>query len=970
MKTKFKKATAILLSFVMTFSIFFTFSATVNAETFTSGDYTYVEYDNGTAVIIDYIGSDIDIVIPNNIDNSEVIGIGNYAFEKCNTIETIVIPDGVISIGNYAFDSCTNLRSITLSNGVESIGNYAFDSCTNLQYITLPDSVKSIGERAFRSCDSLESIKIPYGVETIEIELFSCCKNLSEVIIPDSVKKISHYSFASCSNLQNVNIPDSVEKIVATAFYNCKNLTSIRIPNSVTEIYQYTFGYYKNEKIENFTIIGYKNSAAETYAKNNEFNFVEICPNENMVTQVVKPTCTEYGYTIYTCKDCGDTYLADFTPALNHNYEVISETDATCASTGAIKYKCRVCGYEYTKTLPKPPHTYEESIQDGKLTLTCTDCGHLYPLGEGTERIKSGDYHYTILSDGTIEIIRYVGTDNKVVIPNTIDGRKVISIGDFAFSSSDKIDSIVIPDGVRKIGRYSLASLTSLTSVIIPESVQTIGDRAFYNCTKLSSIVIPDGVTSIEEYAFNQCKALESITISNSVTSIGEMAFGNCWKLKNVRIPKSVTNIGGHAFGFHGEYYDENDVVSYKKISNFTIHGFKGTAAEKYANFHGFSFVQTSCTHNNMTTQVVEPKCTEAGYTRYTCNDCGYTYKADYTDALGHKDEVISKTDSTCTSTGKIEYKCKVCGYKHTKITPTIPHTYKETIIEPSCSKEGQKIFTCTGCGDTYSEVIQKSSHTYEDKVIVEPSCTQEGQKICRCTKCGDTYTEVIPTLSHSFVDTVIEPTACTDGYTLHKCSICGYEYTDEIVHVDNPVHNFKDGICTVCGTNDIDFCQSEHNYSPNTDKTWTISRDGAFELNITFSDETETEEMFDYIYIYDSDDNLVGEYTGTMLAGKNVTVKGDTAKIRLVTDGLNSDFYGFSLTYITAIYKEHIKGDVNGDGEVTVADATDIQKNIADILKFNEKQMAVADINGDGDISIADVTILQKYIAGLIDTI
>ncbi|MCI2112883.1 MAG: hypothetical protein LKJ92_05305 [Ruminococcus sp.] len=71
MKTKFKKATAILLSFVMTFSIFFTFSATVNAaQTFTSGDYTYVEYDNGTAVIIDYIGSDIDIVIPNNIDNS------------------------------------------------------------------------------------------------------------------------------------------------------------------------------------------------------------------------------------------------------------------------------------------------------------------------------------------------------------------------------------------------------------------------------------------------------------------------------------------------------------------------------------------------------------------------------------------------------------------------------------------------------------------------------------------------------------------------------------------------------------------------------------------------------------------------------------------------------------------------------------------------------------------------------------
>lgn len=648
-----------------------------------------------------------------------------------------------------------------------------------------------------------------------------------------------------------------------------------------------------------------------------------------MVTQVVKPTYTEYGYTIYTCKDCGDTYLADFTPALNHNFEVISETDATCTSTGAIKYKCRVCGYEYTKTLPKLPHTYEESIQDGKFTLTCTDCGHLYPLGEGTERIKSGDYHYTILSDGTVEIIRYVGTDNKVVIPNTIDCRKVTSISSIYSDSKDKIESIVIPDGVKSIGRNAFSHLNSLCSVIIPESVQTIGDYAFYNCTKLSSIVIPDGVTSIGEYAFDRCETLESITLSSSVTSIGAMAFGNCWKLKNVRIPKSVTNIGDYAFGFLGEYYDENDVVFYEKISNFTIHGFKGTAAETYAKFHGFSFVQTSCTHNNMTTQVVEPTCTEAGYTRYTCNDCGYTYKADYTDALGHDNEIISKTDSTCTSTGSIDYKCKVCGYEHTEVIPELPHTY-------------------------------------EDKVSVEPSCSKEGQKICRCTKCGDTYTEVIPTLSHSFIDTVIEPTGCTDGYTLHKCSICGYEYTDEIVHTEKPVHNFKNGVCTVCGTNDIDFCQSEHNYSPNTDKTWTVSRDGAFELNITFSDKTEVENMFDFIYIYDSDDRLVGEYTGTMLAGQTVTIKGNTAKIRLVTDGINSDFYGFSLSEITAKYN----GDVNGDGEFTVADVTNIQKDIADLLKFDENQKALADVNGDGEVDVNDVTILQKYIAGLVDII
>lgn len=551
------------------------------------------------------------------------------------------------------------------------------------------------------------------------------------------------------------------------------------------------------------------------------------------------------------------------------------------------------------------------------------------------EKITSGYFTYVVNDPDTVgivtdivtdedivSIVKYTGSDTDLVIPNTIDGKKIKTVGIkygssiFTDSNKGKIESIVISDGISTFGGYAFRGCNNLRSIIIPDSVKTMTYASFYDCASLESLKIPYGVWYISGALCKNCTKLTDVMIPETVRHIYEGAFYNCQDLRNVyipegekygvqyidkyafygcpnltfiRIPKSIIEIGPYALG-----YTKINGVN-KKVDNFTISGYKNTAAETYAKKNGFNFIEI-CSNENMVTQVVNPNCTECGYTVHTCLDCGDTYKTDfiYSDPLRHDDEIISTTDATCSSKGSIDYKCAVCGYEHT---------------------------------------------------------------------------EVIPALSHSLVDTVIEPTGCTDGYTIHKCSVCGYEYTDEVIHIETPVHNFENGVCTVCGTNDIDFCQSEHNYSPNTDKIWTFTRDNAVELNLTFSDKTEVEEMFDYIYIYDSGDNLVGEYTGTMLAGETVTVKGNTAKIRLVTDGLNSDFYGFSLSEITAKYNEN-KGDINGDGVLTVTDVTDIQKNISDLLEFDEKQKAIADINGDGKVDVNDVTILQKYIAGLIDKI
>ena len=93
----------------------------------------------------------------------------------------------------------------------------------------------------------------------------------------------------------------------------------------------------------------------------------------------------------------------------------------------------------------------------------------------------------------------------------------VTSIGDWAFSSCSKLNSITIPDSVVSIGLYAFSDCESLSSIKIPASVKTIGFFAFADCTSFTSITIPNGVTTIDNGTFSSCTSLTSIAIPNSV---------------------------------------------------------------------------------------------------------------------------------------------------------------------------------------------------------------------------------------------------------------------------------------------------------------------------------------------------------------------------------------------------------------------------------------------------------------------
>ncbi len=201
-------------------------------------------------------------------------------------------------------------------------------------------------------------------------------------------------------------------------------------------------------------------------------------------------------------------------------------------------------------------------------------------------------FTYKINSDHTITITgyramkdSYYSKHHKIVIPSSIDGKKVTVIGENifeGFASSSGIE-IVIPNGVVSIEKRAFAQ-SGLTSMNIPGSVMYIGEGAFAGCENMLKITISNSVKSIGDGAFNKCSNLAEITIPESVETIGDAAFNFCANLNKVVIPASVTDIGDNLF--LGTYNGPND-------TDFILCVVQGTHAESWAKDNDIPCVYT-----------------------------------------------------------------------------------------------------------------------------------------------------------------------------------------------------------------------------------------------------------------------------------------------------------------------------------------------------------------------------------------
>ena len=152
-----------------------------------------------------------------------------------------------------------------------------------------------------------------------------------------------------------------------------------------------------------------------------------------------------------------------------------------------------------------------------------------------------------IIPEGVTRISSYAfygcGSLMNVILPEGF-----IEIGDSSFRDCKNIKSVFIPTSVKNIGSYIFWGCSSLVNITIPDSVTSINDHAFYGCSALKEIVIPHNVSSIAFDAFSNCSSLVKVVIKGAITSISDYTFYKCSSLTEIVMPDSVTSIGRWAF--------------------------------------------------------------------------------------------------------------------------------------------------------------------------------------------------------------------------------------------------------------------------------------------------------------------------------------------------------------------------------------------------------------------------------------
>lgn len=174
----------------------------------------------------------------------------NKIFEGSGILYTSIL-HGITRVPPYFLYGCEHIPNpLILLSSIKKIESAAFEGCDELISIVIPDSVKSIGPGAFGNCSNLTSVTIGNSVRRISELMFSGCSKLTGTTIPNGVISIGYGAFLHCSKLKSIIIPDSVISIGDYAFAFCKGLVSMTIGSGVADIgYGAFFGWDTLERI-------------------------------------------------------------------------------------------------------------------------------------------------------------------------------------------------------------------------------------------------------------------------------------------------------------------------------------------------------------------------------------------------------------------------------------------------------------------------------------------------------------------------------------------------------------------------------------------------------------------------------------------------------------------------------------------------------------------------------------------------
>ncbi len=579
----------------------------------TSFNYTI---NDGEATILQFIGSETQVVIPAKIEDCPVTRVNSGAFYG-QAVTSVVFPESVWEIGEYCFSLCDNLESVTITAATETIGANILNECPKASIIGVENSYAHLyaqrwnipftenGSLPARTSDyylttdgteatvlfysgSMTDLVIPdvidgYTITGIGNYAFTDVNGLTKVTLPSTLKVIGKHAF-SYTGLQEIEIPDGVFNIGPNAFRECYSLTKATIPASVTNITSSAF----RDCGDGFTIYGYTSSAAETYATEQNYLFVALDGGENPDDPEIEETpATSFEYTIAD----GEVTIEAFTG---------SETDIVVPKT--------IEGYPVTTIGNSAFYDCDAKsivVQSSVTTLagfSFTWCSQLETITIPASVVNIGDNLF-LQSNSDLIIIGEAGSAAEAAAQKNAVDFKDAATGDITYNDDY---GYVIADGQATVTAYSgTETVLVVPSVLGACPVTAIGSSALMNDSDVTSITIPEGVTSIGVCAMQYNYRLTEVVLPDSLTRIGAYAFRECETLAQITIPAGVTRIGENAFEAVAE--------------GFTIYGYAGSTAETYAAENGIPFVALDG-ENPDEPQDPEGEQTEGSYT-YTVTD-------------------------------------------------------------------------------------------------------------------------------------------------------------------------------------------------------------------------------------------------------------------------------------------------------------------------------------------------------------
>ena len=458
----------------------------------------------------------ISVTLPSSLES-----IGENNFSNFTKLETVTIPDNskLKYIYTRAFERCTSLKSINLPQGLESIYSRAFYTCSNLTNLKLPSTLTRIDELAFSNGPRFKNneLTVPKGVTTIKSRSIYNINDLKTINVENGVTKIEKYAFADNDSLKNVYLPASITSIdvLACKSYNYEKYSAcdIYIDKYKDSIPCYsnwgTDGtiYWKTRDFKNTTdnTVVISDVADQTYTGSLIAPNITVSCND---VELVKNT--DYTVSYSNNKNVGTatisiTGIGDYTGTITKNFNIVARdiSDTTIGSipnqtyTGNSISALPVITYNGA-TLTKGTDytlTYSNNVNVGTGTVTITGKGNFKGTTSKTFSISPRSMSDTSVANVSSQT--YTGNGISPLPTITYNNKTLKKDTDYTLSYSNNINA-----GTATITITGKGNFTGTTSKTFSISARAMSDTSVANI-------------SSQTYTGNVISPLPTITYNN-----------------------------------------------------------------------------------------------------------------------------------------------------------------------------------------------------------------------------------------------------------------------------------------------------------------------------------------------------------------------------------------------------------------------------------------------------------------------